>query len=65
MLVAESRRQIRPLGLTLGLLLLGIGVWMIVTKEGRLNDNGRVWAAVFCLLGLIQLATGSYRRVVQ
>jgi hypothetical protein len=59
----SRRREIRPIGLALGLILLGAGVWMIVTMGDFPPRGEKIWAGLFCVSGIIQLATGSYRWV--
>lgn len=52
--------EIRPIGLLLGLILVGGGAFMFATME--LSDKGRLLAGALGLLGVVELVTGSTKR---
>lgn len=52
--------QIRQVGVLLGLILVGGGVFMFSTMN--LSDKGTLIAGVLCLLGVAELVTGSTTR---
>ncbi len=58
--VPQAPLQIRPIGLLLGLILLGGAAFMFTTID--LSDKGRLLAGALAILGLVELVTGSTKR---
>lgn len=58
--VPKAPLQIRPIGLLLGLILLGGAAFMFATID--LSDKGRLLAGALAILGVVELVTGSTNR---
>lgn len=58
--MASRPLRLRPVGILIGLMLLGGGVLMFSTMD--LSGKGQLIAGVLCILGITELITGSAKR---